>query len=178
MSVVLTSVPGSFEGYASLFGVPDLSRDIVVAGAFRETILKSGPESVRLLWQHDPSEPIGIWTALQEDSKGLFARGRLNLETQRGRELDALIRQGAVNGLSIGFRTKRARRNANGFGRDLLAVDLWEISLVTFPLLPDARLMRASQNHMPTSLDALIRRASGVFHSQSDRTQFMTRSAL
>ena len=177
MSVGAANTPGSFEGYASLFGVPDLSRDIVSAGAFRDTLAKTGAGGVRLLWQHDPSEPVGIWTELREDSKGLFARGRLNLETQRGRELDALIRQGAVNGLSIGFRTKRARRNASGLGRDLVAVDLWEISLVTFPLLPDARLLHAGQKRVSPSRDALIRRASGVFHSHPDRNQFITRSA-
>ena len=134
---------GLFEGYASLFGLPDLSRDIVLPGAFRETLQKTGAQGVRLLWQHNPTEPIGIWRILREDSKGLYGVGQLNLDTQRGRELEALIQQGAVDGLSIGFRVKRFRRDAKGQGRELVSVDLWEISLVSFPLLPQARLTKS-----------------------------------
>lgn len=142
-SLIQAAEAGLFEGYASLYGVPDLSRDIVLPGAFRETLQKTGVRGVRLLWQHDPAEPIGIWRILREDSRGLYAVGQLNLDTQRGRELEALIRQGAVDGLSIGFRVKRYRRDAKGQGRELVSVDLWEISLVSFPLLPQARLTKS-----------------------------------
>lgn len=123
---------GYFEGYASLFGIPDLSRDIVLRGAFSETLQNTGVRGVRMLWQHDPAEPIGIWLNLREDSKGLYGLGQLNLDTQRGNELDALIKQGAVDGLSIGFRVKRFRRDIKGQGREILSLDLWEISLVSF----------------------------------------------
>ena len=143
---------GIFEGYASLFGVPDLSRDIVLPGAFRETLQNSGPRGVRLLWQHDPAEPIGIWRILREDSKGLYAQGQLNLATQRGRELDSLIRQGAVDGLSIGFRVKRFRREPKRQSREILSLDLWEISLVSFPLLPQARLVNAGRKALTLKL--------------------------
>lgn len=160
--------PGMFEGYASLFGVPDLARDTVMPGAFRQTLAGQPAHRVKLLWQHDPSEPVGIWSMIAEDSKGLRCQGQLNLDVQRGRELYALMKQGAVNGLSIGFKTVRARKDASG-SRQLLAVDLWEISLVTFPLLTDARvssvktLMPPSVHH-PAS-DARLERARKIFTS-------------
>ena len=133
---------GHFSGYASLFGVPDLGRDIVAPGAFAASIARRGAAGVRMLWQHDPAEPIGAWLSLREDSKGLRVVGRLNLAVQRAREIDALMRDGALDGLSIGFRVVRASPERSG--RRLLAVDLWEISVVTFPLQPEARASRAS----------------------------------
>src|SRR5690349_20522687 len=98
---------GLFSGYASLFGVPDLGRDVVAPGAFAETLRARGPGGVRMLWQHDPAEPIGRWLSLAEDARGLRVEGCLNLAVQRAREIDALMREGAVDGLSIGFRTVR-----------------------------------------------------------------------
>ncbi|MGU3545319.1 HK97 family phage prohead protease [Methylobacterium sp. A52T] len=138
---------GHFSGYASLFGVPDLGRDVVVPGAFAASLARRGAAGVRLLFQHDPAEPIGRWLALREDGRGLFAEGALNLAVQRAREVDALMRGGGLDGLSIGFRTLHARKGAGG-ERRLQQVDLWEISLVTFPLQPGAR---ASPSPSPTS---------------------------
>jgi uncharacterized protein len=129
---------GHFTGYASLFGVPDLGRDVVARGAFAESLARRGPGGVRLLWQHDPAEPIGRWLALREDARGLLVEGCLNLAVQRAREVDALMREGGLDGLSIGFRTLSAAPDRAGY-RQLLAIDLWEISLVTFPLQPGAR---------------------------------------
>ncbi|WP_336487301.1 HK97 family phage prohead protease [Methylobacterium nigriterrae] len=129
---------GHFTGYASLFGVPDLGRDVVARGAFAESLRRRGAGGVRLLWQHDPAEPIGRWLSLDEDARGLRVEGRLNLAVQRAREVDALMREGGLDGLSIGFRTVRASPDRAGY-RHLQAVDLWEISLVTFPLQPGAR---------------------------------------
>ena len=129
---------GHFTGYASLFGVPDLGHDVVVPGAFAASLARRGPAGVRLLFQHDPAEPIGRWLTLREDARGLRAEGQLNLAVQRAREVDALMRQGGLDGLSIGFRTLLARPGAGG-ARRLHQVDLWEISLVTFPLQPGAR---------------------------------------
>ncbi|GJE11537.1 HK97 family phage prohead protease [Methylobacterium longum] len=129
---------GHFTGYASVFGVPDLGRDVVVPGAFAASLAGRGPAGVRLLFQHDPAEPIGRWITLREDARGLFAEGQLNLAVQRAREVDALMRGGGLDGLSIGFRTLRARKGGGG-ERRLHQVDLWEISLVTFPLQQAAR---------------------------------------
>ena len=130
---------GVFEGYASLFGVVDLGRDIVMPGAFRETLARRGASGVKMLWQHKASEPIGAWLAIEEDVRGLRVTGRLNLAVAKAREVLALMREGAVDGLSIGFRAERSQRDASGLRR-LKKIDLWEISLVTFPMLPQARV--------------------------------------
>jgi HK97 family phage prohead protease len=131
---------GAFEGYASLFGIADLGKDVVDRGAFRDSLVQRGAAGVKMLWQHDPTEPIGRWLELREDSRGLYVRGRLSLAVERAREIHALMRDGAVDGLSIGFRSQRARTEPRSGLRRLQKVDLWEISLVTFPMLPQARV--------------------------------------
>jgi uncharacterized protein len=131
---------GMFEGYASLFGVPDLGRDVVMRGAFRDSLAARGARGIKMLWQHDPGEPLGRWISLKEDEKGLKVRGRLNLNVARARDLHALMKDGAVDGLSIGFRTISARQDRTLGARRLEKIDLWEISLVTFPMLPQARV--------------------------------------
>lgn len=133
-------VDGVFSGYASLFNEADLSRDMVMPGAFRASLRKRGAGGVRMLFQHDPALPIGVWEEVREDSHGLFVRGRLTTEVAKAREVLALMRAGAIDGLSIGFRTVRGRSDAKTGIRKLLEVDLWEISVVTFPLLPAARV--------------------------------------
>jgi HK97 family phage prohead protease len=129
---------GVFEGYASLFGVADLGKDVVIPGAFADSLRKRGAAEVRLLWQHDPAEPLGRWLTIEEDRRGLFVRGKLNLAVERAREIHALMREGAVDGLSIGFRVERARAERPTGLRRLEKLDLWEISVVTFPMLPGA----------------------------------------
>lgn len=150
---------GHFTGYASLFGVPDLGRDVVAPGAFAGSLSRRGAEGVRMLFQHDPAEPIGRWLSLREDARGLRVEGLINLGVQRGREVDALMREGGLDGLSIGFRTERASPQRGGLRR-LLAVDLWEVSLVTFPLLPGARTARPDPPApaLATELRAFARR--------------------
>nr|WP_232631680.1 HK97 family phage prohead protease [Methylobacterium sp. Leaf118] len=142
---------GHFTGYASLFGVPDLGRDTVAPGAFAASLARRG--GVRMLWQHDPAEPIGTWLSLAEDARGLRVAGRLNLAVQRAREIDALLRDHALDGLSIGFRVVRAVPERGG--RRLLAIDLWEVSLVTFPLQPEARIARAFQPRLTARMPRL-----------------------
>ena len=100
---------GTFTGYASLFGEVDLGHDLVMPGAFGESLRLRGARGVKLLFQHDPNEPIGVWLELAEDSRGLFARGRLKPEVTRAREVLSLMRAGALDGLSIGFRTVKGR---------------------------------------------------------------------
>jgi HK97 family phage prohead protease len=159
--------PGSFDGYASVFGVPDLARDVVMQGAFRQSLAGQAASEVKLLWQHDPSQPVGLWTSLVEDARGLRCQGQLNLDVQRGRELYALMKQGAVNGLSIGFKTVKSRKDPLG-GRQLLSVDLWEISLVTFPLLLDARVSTVKTlppPFSPPASDDRLERARKIFTS-------------
>jgi HK97 family phage prohead protease len=131
---------GTVEGYASLFGEIDQARDMVMPGAFAQTLKLRGVRRIPMLFQHDPAEPIGVWLELREDGRGLFARGRLIPEVTRGRELIALLKAGAIDGLSIGFRTVRGRVDPKSRLRKLDQVDLWEISIVTFPLLAGARV--------------------------------------
>lgn len=149
---------GVFEGYASLFGVPDLAKDVVAPGAFSESLARRGAAGVRLLWQHDPAEPLGRWLSVAEDSRGLHVRGRLNLAVERAREIHALLREGAVDGLSIGYRVERARAERATGLRRLEKLDLWEISVVTFPMLPGARVSGAKREE--ASLAAAIRGAA------------------
>jgi HK97 family phage prohead protease len=131
---------GAIEGYASLFGEIDQARDMVMPGAFAQTLRLRGVRRVPMLFQHDPAEPIGIWLELREDSHGLYARGRLIPDVVRAAEVLALLRAGASDGLSIGFRTVKGRIDPKTRIRKLDAVDLWEISIVTFPLLAGARV--------------------------------------
>ncbi len=113
---------------------------MVMPGAFADSLARRGAAGIRLLWQHDPEQPVGVWTAIAEDGRGLRVRGQLNLRVARARELLALMRQGAVDGLSIGYRTVTARTEPRTGIRRLTRLDLWEVSLVTFPMLPQARV--------------------------------------
>ena len=92
-----------------------------------------------MLWQHDPTRPIGVWDEVREDGRGLWVKGRLILEVQAAREAQALLQAGAIDGLSIGYRTLRSEKAAGG-QRLLHEIELWEVSLVTFPMLPEARV--------------------------------------
>jgi len=125
--------PDQFEGYASLFDVADGAGDRVAPGAFAASLRRRGAGEVRMLYQHFPHAPIGVWEEIAEDRRGLYVRGRLSTDVEQARDIRALLADGALNGLSIGFRTVRARRRPGG--RELLEVELWEISVVTFPLL-------------------------------------------
>ena len=127
----------TIEGYASLFGAQDRGNDTVAKGAYAVS-LASG-RAVKMLWQHDPAQPIGVWSEVREDTKGLYVKGRLLNDVARAKEAAALIRAGAIDGLSIGYRTLRATKTDGG-GRLLTELELWEVSLVTFPMLPSARV--------------------------------------
>jgi uncharacterized protein len=131
---------GTVEGYASLFGEVDQARDMVMPGAFTRTLKSRGVRRIPMLFQHDPAEPVGVWLELVEDFRGLRARGRLIPDVARARELLALLHAGAVDGLSIGFRTVKGRIDPQTRVRRIIDLDLWEISIVTFPLLNGARV--------------------------------------
>ena len=131
---------GVFVGYASLFGQRDNAGDIVMPGAFASSLRRKGLGNIRMLFQHNPAEPVGAWVEMRENDRGLYVRGRLECEVQRGRELLSLLESGGLDGLSIGFKTLRAGRDRLSGARLLHDVDLWEISLVTFPMLGEARV--------------------------------------
>ncbi|GHC69342.1 HK97 family phage prohead protease [Limoniibacter endophyticus] len=156
---------GTFSGYASLFGKVDLSGDVIDKGAFARSIAKRGNKGVRLLYQHDPSKPVGTWLKLKEDATGLFVRGRLTLGTQLAEDVHKLMRAGALDGLSIGFQTMRARKDVPPGVRRILEADLWEISIVTFPMQPQARIRTVKTRVMaspPGELIKIIRHASNT----------------
>lgn len=129
------------EGYASLFGLCDQGGDVVAKGAYARSLtqLTAQGRRIKMLWQHDPTQPIGIWDEVREDARGLYVKGRLLMDVEKGREAVALLQAGAIDGLSIGYRTQKAVKDQKGH-RQLTELDLWEVSLVTFPMLPDARV--------------------------------------
>ena len=142
MSVPLHDVgeDGEFEGYACLFGKEDLGHDIIRHGAFSKSLGARGQTGVKLLYQHDPNQPIGQWLTIHEDARGLYVKGRLALEVAKAREVMAMMKAGILDGLSIGFRTIRGQSDRKTGVRTLLELDLWEISIVTFPMQPGARI--------------------------------------
>ncbi len=133
------------SGYASVFGQRDKGGDTVLPGAYTASLkrLAARGERVRMLWQHDPAQPIGIWDEVREDDHGLHVSGRLLPDVARAREAQALLEAGAVDGLSIGYRTLRAEAVPGG-GRKLVELELWEVSLVTFPMQVEARIATKS----------------------------------
>ena len=133
---------GIFSGYGSIFGNKDLGNDIVVEGAFAKSIGRKGAKAVKMLYQHRQDEPIGVFDEIIEDRRGLKVKGRLAMGTQRGREVYELMKMGALDGLSIGYRVdpKGVDYDEKGKRRYLKSVDLMEISAVTFPMNPRARV--------------------------------------
>lgn len=131
---------GVFEGYASVFDLEDDGADIIEHGAFATSLKQREAREIKLLWQHDPSQPIGVIDSLVEDTRGLYVKGRLLLDVTRAREALALMRSGVLDGLSIGYRAKKARHNRARGVRILDEIDLWEVSLVTFPMQSEARI--------------------------------------
>lgn len=142
LQIKATGDDGSIEGYGSVFGVRDQYDDIISAGAFAESLKahKAAGTMPAMLWQHDATEPIGVWSEMVEDGKGLRIKGRLALDTTRGKEAHALLKLGALNGLSIGFVSKQWAYDRDTEVRTLTEIDLWEVSLVTFPANEKARI--------------------------------------
>jgi len=133
---------GSFEGYASVFEHLDDQGDRVIKGAFMDSLQHwwhSG-QAPKMLWQHDPRQPIGLWESLEEDGHGLRVKGRLLLDVQRGREAYTLMKAGVLDSLSIGYRVLEARPGHKAGERLLSKLELHEISLVTFPANAQAKI--------------------------------------
>lgn len=167
--VELEGRDGTIAGYASVFGAVDLGRDAVERGAFAKSLAARGTGGIRMLFQHDPAEVIGRWTAIREDAHGLYVEGRISTEVAKGREVLALLRSGGLDGLSIGFRTVRARKDAATGVRRILEADLWEISVVTFPMLPSARVTAVKGGRLPTAreFERWLVRDAGLTRSEA-----------
>lgn len=176
---VKANADGTIEGYGSMFGVRDNYDDVITAGAFAASLAehKANGTMPAMLWQHEADDPIGVWTEMVEDSKGLRVKGQLCLETSQGKEAHALLKMGAINGLSIGFMCVPGTSKYNDEGvRILTQIDLWEVSLVTFPANEMARVtnVKASDDELQAPKDAeRILRDAGF--SKSDATAFVSR---
>jgi len=171
----VNAMAGGFRiaGYASLFGIGDLAGDRILPGAFENALRRRGAGGVRMLYQHDQGQPVGVWTMIREDRIGLYVEGELTPGVARADEAGLLIRAGALDGLSIGFRCIKAHRPRRGSsaGRLIREADLLEISIVTFPMLPGARVRRiapqpelqcamAERSHKPERMAARLVQAS------------------
>lgn len=133
---------GTFDGYGSVFGVKDSYDEIVAAGAFAESLAKHKAMGTMpaLLWQHRSGEPCGVYAEMSEDNIGLKVSGKLALKTVRGAEAYELLKMKAISGLSIGFATREDSYDRVTGIRTLKKVDLYEVSLVTFPANDTARV--------------------------------------
>lgn len=133
---------GLFSGYASVFGLRDRQNEIVAPGAFARTLAawRAQGRMPAMLWMHDPEQPIGLWLTLEEDANGLAVQGQLALRTQKGAEAYELLKMKALTGLSIGYRVVSSRFDVARKARVLTDLDLFEISLVTFPANEEARV--------------------------------------
>lgn len=156
---------GKFAGYASVFGRADEGGDIVMPGAFAKSLTTRGRDAVRMLFQHDPKEPVGVWDRIVEDGFGLWVEGRLVPEVPRADALRRLIARGAVDGLSIGFRTVRATREPKSGHRRLWQIDLWEISIVTFPMMDAARIAPVKQPERKARLERSLSAAINLIRN-------------
>ncbi len=133
---------GYVAGYASVFGALDAQREVVAPRAFDRTLRewKSSKRAPAMLWMHDATRPVGVWENLREDGSGLAVEGALAVRTQDGADAYELLKMGAVTGLSIGYRTVASRIDSQKRIRTLTDVDLFEVSLVTFPANDLARI--------------------------------------
>ncbi len=170
MAVDLTAAAdsGAIEGYASLFGIEDQGGDIVAPGAYAASLAKltQAGRRVKMLWQHDPAQPIGVWDETREDERGLWVKGRILTEVAKGREAQALIKAGSIDGLSIGYRTVKAQKQSGG-QRLLQELELWEVSLVTFPMLPEARV--AAKSEVPAQVLDKLRAGDRLTEREFER---------
>lgn len=129
------------EGYASVFGERDMQDDVFVPGAFARSLAERPIDQIKMLWVHDPLLPIGRWLSAREDDFGLRVTGLINSETSCGRDVLALLRSGDIDGLSAGFKTLESRRGRQSGLRELIDVDLQEISITPLPAQPRAKVI-------------------------------------
>lgn len=150
---------GTIEGYGSVFDVVDQGGDIIAPGAFKQSL--NAARKVKMLYQHDPSAVVGVWNSLEEDAKGLRVSGKMLTTVKAGAEAYELVKAGAIDGLSIGYRTvKSMDRNGK---RVIMQAELWEVSLVTFPMNEMARIDAVKAADMSErDLERVLTRDAGL----------------
>lgn len=175
------SEAGEFEGHGSVFGVEDSYGDIVAPGAFQKTLEEhraAGTLPV-MLWQHDTAQPIGVYTEMREDSRGLFVKGKLLTETAKGKEAHAFLKAKAIRGLSIGFMTRGYEWDETSQIRTVTDIDLWEVSLVTFPANRQAGVEAVKNNELATERDLeKFLRDAGMSKTEAKATIARFRSSI
>lgn len=163
---------GRFTGHGSVFGELDSYRDIVMPGAFKKSLREdfiNKKRKVPMLWQHNSWSPIGVYVEIYEDDKGLYVEGECNMDVQQGRECYALMKQGALTGLSIGYTTVVSEWDEKNLIRKLIEVNLWEVSPVTFPAGDNARAQVKSLAEVATmsELEDYLRDAYGASRNEA-----------
>lgn len=143
---------GSFEGYAAVFNNIDTGYDLMEKGSFTKTLAEKSPNQIKLLYQHDRYKPIGVIKEIKEDRKGLWIKGKLNVNTTLGAEVRSNMQEGVLDSLSIGYRATDYQYKEIGKNtiRVLKAVDLWEVSVVTFPANPKATVQSVKSATAPS----------------------------
>lgn len=181
LSLRATGDEGIIEGFGSVFGQEDSYGDVVVPGAFAASLAehRAAKTMPAMLWQHRQDQPIGVWEEMEEDQRGLRVKGRLAMDVAAAREAYALVKVGAISGLSIGFMTKDDDYDPKTNIRTVRAVDLWEVSLVTFPAAKSARVTRIKAAAVdeilkPSDAERWLRDAA-VDVSKSQATAFVSR---
>lgn len=173
-----TGDDGRVEGYGSVFGVRDAYDDVIAAGAFGASLAahRAAGTMPAMLWQHNADEPIGVWLEMTEDARGLKVVGQLALATEKGKAAHELLKLGALNGLSIGFVSKQWSYDRESEIRTLTEIELWEVSLVTFPANGAARVTNVKcavdEIDSPKSAERALREAGMAKH---DATAFVSR---
>lgn len=165
---------GIFEGYAAVFGNEDSWGDVIAPGAFKKTLRehKKSGRMPALLWQHDNWQPIGVWESMKEDDTGLYVKGRLLREdVYRAREAYALLKAGALSGMSIGYYATDYETDTKTGVRTLKEIDLVEASLVTFPANPEARVttLKAAGINTIREFEAALRDVLGFSAVEAKR---------
>ncbi len=162
---------GTFEGYGSVFYVEDGDKDAVAPGAFAKTLetWRQKGSMPALLWQHNSGQPIGVYEEMYEDDRGLFVKGRLlNNEVALAGEVHALMKAGAVSGLSIGYVSVDDHFDRKTGINTIKEVDLWEVSVVTFPANNMARVENVKSITTRRDFESFLRE-SGFSKSEAVR---------
>lgn len=178
---------GEIEGYASTFGgEPDAYGDVIAPGAYAESLRDHASKGTmpKMLWQHDRRDVIGRWTAASEDGRGLLVRGKLNMDVQRGREAYALLKDGALDGLSIGYRIKEYSVDTDTDVWTLEKLDLFEVSVVTIGANESATIssvkaaktaqelvdrLKAGERLTEREFEMMLKGSLGFSNSQAER---------